>query len=99
MKANVFLTLCILIGGIAWYVSDHGKPAFSKTDISSLRDDIRAEFSKRNGVHVTDVNLVQESQRRVQGFVKLKVDDLGEITKDCTAVMSIDDGQSVWGCR
>lgn len=93
------MTLCILVGGIAWYVSDHGKPAFSKRDISSLRDDIRAEFSKRDGVSVTAVSLIQESERRVQGFVKLKVDNVGEITKDCTAVMSIDDGQSVWGCR
>lgn len=34
---NAFLTLCILIGGVAWYVSDRDKPTFSQSDISSIR--------------------------------------------------------------
>jgi hypothetical protein len=96
---NGFLTLCILIGGIAWYVSDHNKPSFGQSDITSIRDSIRHEFSNREGVHVIEVNLIRENERRLEGLVKLKVDNLGEMTKDCSAVMSIDDGQSVWGCR
>ncbi|MGY3589025.1 hypothetical protein ACVIGB_002020 [Bradyrhizobium sp. USDA 4341] len=95
MKANAFLTLCILIGGIVWYVSDHGKPSFSKSEISSIQEDIRSQFGKRDGVRVTDVSLVQESERRLQGFVKLQIDQVGEVTKDCSAAMSMEDGQTI----
>ncbi|MDX3966046.1 MAG: hypothetical protein QHD01_05535 [Bradyrhizobium sp.] len=98
MKANIFLTFCILIGGIAWYVSDHSKPSFSKSGINSIREDIRSEFSKRDGVRVIDVSLIQESERRLEGFVKLQIDK-AEITKDCSASMSMEDGRTIWGCR
>lgn len=99
VKANALLTLCVLIGGIAWSISDHDKPSFSNSDISSIKESIRTEFGKREGLSVLEVSLIKESERRLQGFVKLKTETLDEVTKDCTAAMSIDDGQTIWGCR
>jgi hypothetical protein len=88
-----------IIGGLYWYSS---QPRFSTDSVNAMQSDIRAQFEKRPGVHVVDVKLIRESDRRVSGFVKLTFDALGAdqdpMIKSCTALLG-DDGKSFWTCQ
>jgi hypothetical protein len=70
---------------------------FTDEDIAKIKQSIRAEFSKREGVTVEDVQMLRESPRKLQGFAKIKVPLLGSIDKACTATMGTD-GRSMWQC-
>jgi hypothetical protein len=70
---------------------------FTDADISNITQSIRAEFGKRPGVTVQDVQMLRESPRKLQGFAKIKVPLIGTVEKPCTATMG-DDGRSIWQC-
>ena len=70
---------------------------FSDQDIANVKSMVRAEFEKRPGVSVTDVTFIKESDRKLSGFVKLKIAEV-EVTKSCTATMG-ENAQSIWKCE
>lgn len=76
------------------------KPVFTAEGIQHIEESIRHEWSNREGVKVIDVNMMRESERKLIGLARLKIDGLkGEIAKDCTANMSDDGKNTVWSCR
>ncbi len=70
---------------------------FAAEDIEYLKRTVRAEFEKKPGVEVEDVNFVKESPKKLTGFVKLKIGGL-EVSKSCDATMG-DDAQYIWKCE
>lgn len=70
---------------------------FSEADISSIEQGISAEFRRRPGVTVEQVQMLREAPRKLTGFAKLKLPLVGEINKSCTATMG-DDGRAMWQC-
>ena len=73
---------------------------FVQEDIDNLKKDIKTEFEKREGVRVTDVQIIKESPKKLSGFVKLTISVFGqstEVTKSCTATMG-DDNKYIWKC-
>ena len=69
---------------------------FSEQDIGNLKNTVRAEFQKRPGVTVSEVTFIKESDKKLSGFVKLKIEGT-ELTKSCTATMG-DSAQYIWKC-
>jgi len=78
------------------------KSGFSDDDVKKIQDDIRAEFSKKQGVEVLDVQMLKESPNKLTGFAKIKVAlPFGlhkEVTKNCSALKGEGDGKSMWKC-
>jgi hypothetical protein len=94
MKILVFLgSLAAIFGAFIWYLS---KPDWPKY-IESVKGEIRHEYSNREGVTVQDVQLVKESDTKLSGFGKLKVNDI-EIFHGCTVTVAEDGSNSIWRC-
>jgi hypothetical protein len=106
-KGGVFgLAAIIAIGAwIFWPSSPH----FVKEDVEKIKSDIRAEFGKRDGIKVVDVQMIKESDRKLSGFVKLEIEALAElknlggvfdgtILKECSASMA-DNWETIWSCK
>jgi hypothetical protein len=91
----LFFVVCL----VAWYFWQQGG-GFSQADIDRTKATISSEFGKRDGVQVVDVQMVKESANRLTGFVKLKINVLGEsmeVTKNCSATWG-EGGQYIWKC-
>lgn len=58
-----------------------GPQSPEKADVDRIKQDIRAEFSKRDGLKVIDVQLIREKNRKLVGFVKLEIEALAELKK------------------
>ena len=72
---------------------------FTDEDIVSLQRTVKAEYEKRDGVKVTDVSFIRESNKQLKGFAKVRVEGLDEeISKSCTATMG-DSAQYIWQCE
>lgn len=72
---------------------------FSDADIERVRQSIRQEYAKKEGITVVDVTMIKKSNRELTGFVQLKAsagDD--SQTVDCTASMAESGGQYIWRC-
>lgn len=70
---------------------------FSDKDISNLKQTVRDEFAKQPGVSVTEVTFIKESDKKLTGFVKLKVAGI-DVMKSCNATMG-DGSQYIWKCE
>lgn len=70
---------------------------FSDQDIETLKKTVKAEFEKRPGVSVTEVNFIKESDKKLSGLIKFKVGEL-EVTKGCGATMG-ESAQYIWKCE
>jgi hypothetical protein len=83
---------------------------FSPEDIAQVQQSIRTEFTKKGAelgkvgiptkkgeYQVEDVQMIQESPKKLTGFVKLKLFGVS-VTKPCTATMG-DNGESIWRCE
>ena len=89
------LIIAAAITGAAWLLL---KPAaFTGQDMDQVKASIKAEFEKRPGVQVLDVQLIRENGRKLTGFVRVAVGGL-ELTKGCSAIFG-DDGRYLWQCR
>lgn len=71
---------------------------YSDADVANIEQDIRTEFSKRDGVKVEEVKMIIESPKKMTGFVKLRAGVLGLVHKSCSSTLG-EDGQSVWECN
>jgi hypothetical protein len=105
----VLLVLILAIFGAGWVYnwsrtgSIVGK-GFSAADIAGIKESIRTEFTKKGAelggkkgmYQVEDVQMIQESPKKLTGFVKLKMFGVS-VMKDCTATMG-DNGESIWRC-
>ena len=90
------LIMFAIIGALYWYFS---QPRFSVDEINRIKTDIKLKFEERKGVHVIDIDLIKENDRKLMGLVKLKIDGLDEeITKSCSARMG-DDSRYIWECQ
>lgn len=88
----------IVIVTVAFYQQLYSKYTFSDRDIYSLKDQIRKEFSSREGVAVSSVELVRESPQKLTGFVKVSA--MGSsATIACNAFMDPDDASIIWRCE
>ena len=74
-------------------------PGFVKADIKAMKESIRTEFEKREGIEVVEVEMIRESDTKATGFVKLKTRLLGEIMKSCSATMELDSNRYIWRCE
>jgi hypothetical protein len=104
MRPGFVVAAVVILGifGAAWgynwtQTGSMSGNGFTDADIANVTQSIRAEFSKRAGVTVQDVQMLRESPRRLEGFVKIKVPLIGTVDKSCTATMG-DDGRSIWQC-
>lgn len=99
------VALILVVGWVFW----PAKPHFEKADVDRIKQDIRTEFSKSDGLRVVDVQLIRENDRKLVGFVKLEIEALAELKKlggnfdgtmmkECTASMD-DNWQMLWSCR
>jgi hypothetical protein len=77
-----------------WYESRPDWPKF----IESMKGEIRHEYSNRQGVRVVDVQFVKESNTKLTGFVKLKVNDTLDVVHSCTVTVADDGQNSIWRC-
>lgn len=98
-------TIILIAGWVFW----PAKPHFLEADLDRIKQDIRAEFSKRDGLKVIEVQLIRENDRKLVGFVKLEIEALAElkrlgslfdgtIMKECMATMD-DKWETLWSCR
>jgi hypothetical protein len=95
--------IVVVIFGGSWLYNWHetGSPTgrgYTDADVKRVEQDIRAEFEKRSGVIVSDVQMIKESPTKLTGFVKMRVPVLGSIEKVCTSTMG-ETGQSIWQCQ
>lgn len=99
---GVLMSKAAVIGGAlvvgalaAWAVGE--MTGFSDEDIANVKAQIRAEFSKREGVEVKTIELMRETPKRLRGFVVVKVAGV-EMNKSCNATMSSDGARYIWEC-
>jgi hypothetical protein len=92
------LIIIAILAGWWAFVEPLLAPAFSAADIASLESSIKAEFQKRPGVTVLDVHLIRESERKLTGFVRIRIAGI-EVAKPCTVTAGDDGGSSVWVCQ
>lgn len=86
----------LVVGALAaWAVGE--MTGFSDEDIANVKAQIRAEFSKREGVEVKTIELMRETPKRLRGFVVVKVAGV-EMNKSCNATMSSDGARYIWEC-
>ena len=71
---------------------------FTDEDIEQAKKSIRAEYAKKSGVKVVDVQLIKESPRKLSGFVKFRIGGSPIIMSDCTATWG-ENGQYIWRCQ
>jgi hypothetical protein len=72
---------------------------FTDSDILNIKESIRSEITKREGVTISDISLIRETNRKLVGFVKIKIQGLDvTMTKVCYATMS-ESGESLWACQ
>jgi hypothetical protein len=50
---------------------------FVQEDVDNVKKIIKTEFEKREGVTVTEVQMIKESPKKLSGFVKLKLNISG----------------------
>lgn len=72
-------------------------PGFTDADIEAAKKSIKEEFEKKPGITVSDVTLLKESQRKLTGFVKLRVMSQ-DIMKSCSATMDDTGKNYIWRC-
>ncbi len=76
-----------------------GSP-FTDAEVQSVREAIRAEYSRREGVTVVEVRMERESSTKLKGFVKLQAEiepGVMQVLKTCSATKS--DGRPLWSCH
>ncbi|MDQ0504119.1 hypothetical protein [Xanthobacter agilis] len=73
-------------------------PLFSDREINYIKQDIRSEFEKKNGVTVKEVALLRDGSQKLTGFVKLYIDGT-EISKGCNAIKDGISGGTMWHCK
>jgi len=97
---------CLLYSGIFLLllavVACASKPKFREADVTSTESDIRTQFEQK-GFVVEQVSMVEDSDRQLCGFVRMRKPGLLlgkiELTKNCTATMDMDSGKSIWECK
>jgi hypothetical protein len=78
--------------------SPFGAPSFDEAEIEHVKQSIRSEYGKREGITVVDIQLMKESPKTLSGFIKVKVPLFGDVTKPCSATMGEGD-QYIWECQ
>jgi hypothetical protein len=75
---------------------------FSKVDVEKTEEDIRAQFEQK-GFIVEQVNLVQDSDRHLSGYARVRKAGLIlsriDMTKNCSATMDETSGKFIWECK
>lgn len=89
----------IAAGLVVWLAMSSG--GFTDDAIASVRQSIKDEWSKKDGVEsVVNVELIRVEKRKLTGFVVLLFKGVASpIQKDCTATMADDDKNFIWQCR
>jgi hypothetical protein len=72
-------------------------PHFTAGDLQTIKDNIKKQYGKREGIEVLDVQIIQESATKATVFVKLRNSILGEFMHSCTATMG-QDWKYIWKC-
>ncbi|WP_331326496.1 hypothetical protein [Methylobacterium fujisawaense] len=95
-----FLGIAVLcaIAAFGYFLYDATKPGFKDTDISEIKRTIKSEFEKRDGIKVSDVVILKETDTKASGYVKLTIAGIGDITRACTATMDQSGKQYIWRC-
>ncbi len=97
MKVLVFLAV---LAGFGYWLYEDSRPRFNDKLIAAMQEGIRDFYGKQEGYRVVDVSLMRESERKLIGFAKIKIEGVpGEQNVNCTATMSDTDGRSMWSCR
>ena len=95
---KVAAAMILAAGGFSAYTLATSKTGFTEADIEMAKNSIRQEFSKRDGVTVTDVVLLRDGPQKLSGFAKFKISGT-EIMRNCSALMDETDGQFMWRCE
>jgi len=98
LLAAAILAVPMLCGDASAELFGFLNPGFTNPDIEAMKDIIKQEFEKREGVKVIEVEMIKESSTKAIGFVKLQVPLFGQITKSCSATMG-ESGRYIWECR
>jgi hypothetical protein len=100
-KALVKLAFFVIFITCAFFIYSYfNTPRFSEYQIKRVEDSIRSELQKRNGVHVSEVAMIRESDRKLTGFVRLTIDNFeGDLTRVCSAQLSDDSVTYIWRCE
>ncbi|MDO8980292.1 MAG: hypothetical protein Q7V17_13770 [Afipia sp.] len=90
----------IVIGGVVgWYFVSRN-PAFNAAGIKEVEQSIRNEYAKNADLTLTEINLLKESDRKLVGFVKVRVKGLSDpVMKSCSATLADDGSQYLWQCQ
>lgn len=96
-KSLGFLGLGVLILFAALIYWDKNR-GFSDDDISAMKRSIKTEFEKKEGISVSDVVMMKETDNKATGFVKLNIKGLGLITKSCNSTMAQNSRDYYWRC-
>jgi len=98
MKPLPFCAGILLLGSVACTSS----PKFHAADIAKTETDIRTDFENR-GFTVEQVSLIQESDRRLSGYVKFRKSSglfsKVEQSRNCTATMGEASPKYIWECK
>jgi hypothetical protein len=75
---------------------------FSQADVEKAEADIRAQYEQR-GFIVEQVNLIQDADRHLSGYARVRKPGLIlsriDMTKNCTATMDENSGKFIWECK
>lgn len=90
---SIAIVSCVLLGCT--------QPGFSEQDVRQTEESIRTEFNKKEGVRVTNVQMIRESPRKLMGIASMSVSLYGQhidVTKSCSATMG-DNNSYIWRCE
>lgn len=74
-------------------------PSFEAADIAAVKKSIRDEYSHREGIKsVEEIQLIQESARKLSGYLTVKLETGESITVPCDTIMG-EDRQFLWTCK
>lgn len=90
--------VALLTVGFLLYRAIADSTGFTDEDIVAAKDSIRAEFAKRDGVTVNEVELLREGTTKLTGYARLTIDG-SEVVRACTAVMDDRAARFIWRCE
>jgi hypothetical protein len=75
---------------------------FHQADVARTEADIRAQYEQK-GFIVEQVSLIQDSDRHLSGYARMRKPGLIlsriDLTKNCSAVMDEQSGRFIWECK
>lgn len=75
---------------------------FSQADVERTEADIRAQYEQK-GFIVEQVNLIQDSDRHLSGYARMRkpgfILSRIDMTRNCSATMDEQSGRFIWECK